>query len=63
MTITENRADDVITLAVEGRVDTNTSPQLQDSILKAFQKGNNLVIDFAQCAYVSTLPSIHNVIV
>ena len=54
MTITENRVDDTITLAIEGRVDTNTSPQLQDSILKAFQKGNHLVLDFAQCAYVSS---------
>lgn len=54
MTITENRVDNTITLHIEGRVDTNTSPQLQDSILKSFQKAANLILDFDKCAYVSS---------
>ncbi len=54
MTITENRTESTIIICVEGRVDTNTSPKLQESILKAFQKGDNLVIDFKKCAYLSS---------
>lgn len=54
MTITETRDENKVTLAVEGRVDTNTSPQLQDSILKAFQKTNNLEVDFEELDYISS---------
>ncbi|MCR5503795.1 MAG: STAS domain-containing protein [Lachnospiraceae bacterium] len=54
MTITETRNGDVIQLAVEGRVDTNTSPELQDRILQAFQKGNQLVMDFTELDYISS---------
>lgn len=54
MTITENRTDSTITISVEGRIETNTSPKLQESILKAFQKGDNVVIDFEKCAYLSS---------
>ena len=54
MNITETRNDDIIILKIDGRVDTNTSPQLQDQILKSFQKVNSLVLDFQDCAYVSS---------
>lgn len=54
MQITETRDNDVITIAIEGRVDTNTSPQVQEAILKSFQKVNQVVLDFAQCTYVSS---------
>ena len=54
MQITEVRENDIITISIEGRVDTNASPQLQDAILKSFQKVNQIVLDFGQCAYVSS---------
>lgn len=54
MNINEIRDNDKVTLQIEGRVDTNTSPQLQESILKGFQKANHLVLDFEKCAYVSS---------
>lgn len=54
MQITETRDNKVITLAIEGRVDTNKSPQVQDAILKSFQKVNYLVLDFEHCTYIST---------
>ncbi len=54
MQITEVRENDVIIVSIEGRVDTNTSPQLQDAILKSFQKVNQVVLDFEKCAYVSS---------
>lgn len=54
MHITESRNENVIQLAVEGRIDTNTSPELQASILQAFQKGKTLVLDFAKVEYISS---------
>ena len=38
MTIAETRREGMVQLDVEGRVDTNTSPELQKKILQAFQK-------------------------
>ena len=43
MNISETRSGDVIQIQIDGRVDTTTSPQLQNAILQAFQKGNKLV--------------------
>ena len=54
MEIITTRDNDMITISVEGRVDTNTSPQLQDAILKSFQKVNQVILDFGKCAYVSS---------
>lgn len=54
MRVTETRDNDVIVISIEGRVDTNTSPQLQEAILKGFQKVNKLVLDFGKCEYVSS---------
>lgn len=54
MQITETRDKDVIVVSVEGRVDTNTSPKLQEAILKSFQKVSHLVLDFEKCEYVSS---------
>lgn len=52
--ITETRDNEVITIKIEGKVDTNTNLQLQDAILKSFQKVNQVVLDFEVCDYVST---------
>lgn len=54
MTITTLRDGSHITLEVEGRVDTNTSTQLQGEILRAFQGARQLTLDFAQVPYISS---------
>lgn len=54
MTVNETRVDEKVILAVEGRVDTNTSQELQDAILRAFQKSNNLELDFTDLDYISS---------
>ena len=54
MTITTNQSGNQITLMIEGRIDTNTSPQLQNEILKAFQNAKSLVLDFAKVPYISS---------
>ncbi len=54
MTIQETREGDVITLAIDGRVDTTNAPELQDAVLNAFQKGSNIVLDMEKLAYISS---------
>lgn len=54
MQLEVTRVDDVITIFIEGRVDTNTSPQLQEEILSSFQKSIHVVLDFEKCDYVSS---------
>ena len=54
MKISETRSGDVIQIKIDGRVDTTTSPQLQNAILQAFQKGSKLVLDFSDVEYVSS---------
>lgn len=41
-------------IIVEGRVDANTSPQLQQAILNTFQKDKNIVLDFLNVPYISS---------
>lgn len=43
-----------IRLLVDGRVDSNTSPQLQQAILTAFQKNNQIVVDFLNVPTISS---------
>ena len=54
MTIKTKQDGACITLEIEGRVDTTTSPELQSRILEAFQSAAELVLDFAQVAYISS---------
>ncbi len=54
MTIEKRQDGDAVTLLVEGRVDTTTSPQLQSAILAAFQSAKLLTIDMEKVAYVSS---------
>lgn len=41
-------------LIVDGKVDTNTSPQLQQAILSAFQKKGDVVVDFLNVPFLSS---------
>ena len=54
MTVTKLQGDDGVTLCVEGRIDTNTSPALQKAILEAFQTVKKLTLDMAQVPYISS---------
>ncbi|MBQ7955258.1 MAG: STAS domain-containing protein [Lachnospiraceae bacterium] len=54
MNIILTDCESYVRLLVEGRVDTNTSPQLQQAILNAFQKNNNVVVDFLNVPYISS---------
>lgn len=54
MNIIVTDCESYMRLLVEGKVDTNTSPQLQQAILNAFQKKNNVVVDFLNVPYISS---------
>lgn len=54
MIIVEKRNEGTIQIDVEGRVDTVTSPELQKSILQAFQKGNTIIINLEKVDYISS---------
>lgn len=54
MTITETKGEGVLQLAIDGNVDTNTAPRLQTSLLQAFQKSQNVVLDMTSCPYMSS---------
>ncbi len=54
MTINKLTEGTTMTLQVEGRVDTSTSPRLQEEILEAFKTAKILILDFAQVPYVSS---------
>lgn len=54
MTIKTTQEGTTTVLAVEGRIDTNTSPELQDALLKAFQTSRDVTVDFADVPYISS---------
>ena len=54
MTINKTTKKDSIILAIEGRVDTTTAPQLDDMIKEAAKTANILVLDFEKVEYISS---------
>ncbi len=54
MNIVTSDCGDYMRLIVDGRVDTNTSPYLQQAILSAFQKKNDIVVDFLNVPMISS---------
>ena len=53
MTITKTESGKDITLAVEGRLDTSTAPQMEAEI-SALEADTKLVLDFTKLEYVSS---------
>lgn len=54
MIIGENRDSEVITLFVEGKIDTNTAPEFSERIVAAYRNVKDVIIDFEKCDYVSS---------
>lgn len=54
MTITKNIENKTVTLAVEGRLDTTTAPQLEAIVNEVVSSADELILDFAQLEYVSS---------
>ena len=54
MTITKTSDAGKLTLAVEGRIDINTAPELDSEITASIEGVNELVIDMEQVVYISS---------
>jgi anti-anti-sigma factor len=54
MTISEYKDKEGLVLEIDGRVDTNTSEQLQAAILSALQTSKHVRLDFAKVPYLSS---------
>ncbi|MCL2335297.1 MAG: STAS domain-containing protein [Endomicrobia bacterium] len=54
MTINITRNEEKTTLAILGRLDTSTSPKLQETLLSEFGKAKHIELDFAELVYVSS---------
>ncbi len=50
--VTENGT--AITLALSGRLDTLSSPELSTAINSALEKSNQLILDFTELDYISS---------
>ncbi|WP_310600531.1 STAS domain-containing protein [Desulfobulbus sp.] len=53
MNIRTHQENDALHLALNGRLDTTTSPQLDEAI-RALAASSNLILDFAQLSYLSS---------
>lgn len=54
MTITKHADGKQLTLALEGRLDTTTAPQLEAEVRSSLDGVTELVLDFAQLEYLSS---------
>lgn len=54
MNITEIKDGDTVYLQVDGKIDTVTSGEVQNAILKAFQRTSSVVVDLDRVIYVSS---------
>ena len=55
MDINKREDGDRIVLALVGRLDTNTSPQLEECATDLFDSGSfNILVDMAECDFVSS---------
>ncbi len=54
MTINKSLENDTLTMAIEGRIDTQTAPELEAAVKESLDGVSHLVLDFTQVAYISS---------
>lgn len=54
MTITRAKQDSSLTLALEGRLDTTTAPQLEAELKESLEGVSDLTLDMKDLAYLSS---------
>ena len=54
MFITEILSEGSLQLNIEGKIDSVTSKEFQDAVLKSFQKSNNIIINMEEVPYISS---------
>lgn len=54
MEVNNNRVDDVLTINVEGRLDSTTAPALEDSMRTIMDGAKEIIFDFTKLEYISS---------
>ncbi len=54
MNIIKNQNDGVLTIALKGRLDTTTAPELEQEIKSSLDGVTELIMDFAELTYISS---------
>lgn len=54
MTVQMKESSGVVEISIEGRIDSNTSLELQKVILDAVEKTDKILIDFEKVSYISS---------
>lgn len=54
MNITQNKNDSTLSIALEGRLDTNTAPDLEKVLKDSLEGVTELIIDFEKLEYISS---------
>ncbi len=54
MTITKNQNGSTLEIALEGRLDTMTAPELEAELNRSLPSADSLVMDFAKLDYISS---------
>ena len=54
MTISKNQNGTVLEIALEGRLDTMTAPELEAELNNTLQNADSLVLDFSKLEYISS---------
>ena len=54
LTINKSFADTKLTVALEGRLDTTTAPELEQSLQESIPDASELVMDFEKLEYISS---------
>ena len=54
MTITKTQDGDKLCIALEGRLDTMTSPDLEAELKQSMGSANTLALDFSKLEYISS---------
>lgn len=54
MTVTKTLEGTKLTVAIEGRLDTNSAPQAEKEIIDSLDNVTELILDFKNLAYISS---------
>ena len=54
MEVNNKRIDDVLTINVEGRLDSTTAPALEDSMRTIMDGAKEIIFDFTKLEYISS---------
>jgi anti-sigma B factor antagonist len=54
LNITKNLEDTKLTVYIEGRLDTTTAPQLEESMKESINNVTELIMDFEMLEYISS---------